>query len=256
MVPAGFPIVPNGWLAGPTVMGTAKWGAATSASQLKPGMSAAGFRLQSRGIPTIRDFSAEPSFDIGEYYPDVEELSSDEEVVKVQEQVNKDTKAINYTGRTIGPTAPPANFKPIEFLDYIVSLRKDAYYQGWIIQKNNEKDKDRDTDSDKDRKGKKDKKNKDDDQETSIMNSLDGKLNMARAELVKGNNKEAIEKLKSFTYEVAALSKEGKEIRQSHITWEAFALLYYNAQYLIDQLGGENTEREVKNEDKEKKQKR
>jgi len=85
------------------------------------------------------------------------------------------------------------------------------------------------------------------------MNSLDKKLDKARAELLKGDNREAIERLKSFAYEVAALYKEGKEIRRSHITSEAFSLLYYNAQYLIDQLGGEQKESRDKREDKDRK---
>ncbi len=78
------------------------------------------------------------------------------------------------------------------------------------------------------------------------MKSLDKKLEKAREELVKRDTKEAIEKLNSFIHEVEALYKEGKEKEEKHnkeeghsrITSEAYALLKYNAVYLIEQLGG------------------
>ncbi len=97
IVPVGFPSVPVGWLAGPTTMGTAGWGA----FKLKPGSSATGFVLQSRGIPTIRDFRAEPVFDteLMKYYPDVETLP-EEAVKKVDEQLKKDREAIAFNGKT------------------------------------------------------------------------------------------------------------------------------------------------------------
>ena len=136
-------------------------------------------------------------------------------------------------GRTIGPTAPPLPFLPIDFLDYIVSLKHEAYNLGWIVQ------------------GRDDDKGKREDEEKGILNSLDKKLEKAKAELVKGDTKEAIEKLKSFIHEVEALYKKDKEKEErhkkeeghSHITSEAYALLKYNTQYLIEQLGGK-TEKE------------
>jgi hypothetical protein len=130
-------------------------------------------------------------------------------------------------GRTIGPTAPPADFKPIPFLDYIISLKHEAYNLGWIVQ------------------GKDDDEGKKEDEEKGIMKSLDKKLEKAKAELIRGDTKEAIEKLKSFIHEVEALYKEDKEEKHkkekeghSHITSEAYALLKYNAVYLIEKLGG------------------
>ncbi len=133
-------------------------------------------------------------------------------------------------GKTLGPTAPPADFKPIDFLNYIISLKQEAYNLGWIVQ------------------GRDDDKDKYEDEEKGIMKSLDKKLEKAKAELIKGDTKEAIEKLKSFIHEVAGLYKEGKEKEEkhekekeghSHITSEAYALLKYNAVYLIERLGGE-----------------
>ncbi len=248
---------PENWIVGISIYGTASWGGGDYI-QLKPKQSLNGFGLMSYGLPGMREFKADPALDVdAEYYPGEESVEdaadpSDAIIAKIDELNDK----VSFKGRTIGPTAPPANFQPVKFLDYIVSLKKDAYYQGWIIQKYDDRDRDQDRDKDKDKdKDKKDKKNekgKDDDKETGIMNSLDKKLDRVRAELVKGDNREAIEKLKAFTLEVAALYKEGKGIRQSHITSEAFALLYYNAQYLIDQLAGAKKEGRDKKDDKEK----
>jgi hypothetical protein len=244
IVPVGIS-APKNWVTGVTVRGTASWGAAEDIALIYPGSSTNQFEMNSRGLPGIRDLTISPDF---KQQP-VEEASQED-----LDRIRAIESKIGYKAKTIGPTAPPANFKPIEFLDYIVSLKKDAYYQGWIIQKDDDRDKDRDKDKDRDRdkKDKKNEKDKDKDKETGIMNSLDKKLDKARVELVKGDNREAIEKLKAFTLEVAALYKEGKEIRQSHITSEAFALLYYNTQYLIDQLGGEKKERSDKKEDKDR----
>ncbi len=135
-------------------------------------------------------------------------------------------------GRTIGPTAPPLPFLPTDFLNYIISLKHEAYKLGWIIQ------------------GRDDDEGKKEDEEKGIMKSLDKKLEKAKEELLKGDTKEAIEKLKSFIHEVEALYKEDKDEKHkkeeghSHITSEAYALLKYNTQYLIEKLGGEIKEKD------------
>jgi len=123
---------------------------------------------------------------------------------------------------------------PIDFLNYIISLKHESYNLGWIVQ------------------GRDDDKDKYEDEEKGIMQSLDKKLEKAKAELVKGDTKEAIEKLKSFIHQVEALYKEGKKKEEkhnkeeghSHITSEAYALLKYNTVYLIEQLGGKVEEKE------------
>lgn len=204
MVPVGFPYVPDGWLAGPSIMGTGGWGA----FRLKPGLSASGFVLQSRGIPTIRDFRANPVFDteLMKYYPDVESLPN-EEVVKVDEQLKKDREAIAYKGKTIGPTAPPANFIPLSFIDYIIDLKHQAASLGWI-------------------------KNE------GVVKSLDGKLDNAKKKLTEGSTGAAKNILNAFINEVEAQGCATYENCPpgKHLTSEAHALLKYNALYLIDSL--------------------
>jgi hypothetical protein len=235
MIPVGMER-PDKWITGLSVYGTAAWGGGDYV-QLKPGQSLTGLGLISFGLPGLRKFKAEPALDFdADYYPGWESVKDTEDESKaIIAEVDEFMEKVSFKGRTIGPTAPPAVFDPVEFLDYLVSLKKDAYYQGWIIQKHVDSDCDKDI---KDKGDKKHDKCKDGDKETGIMNSLDKKLTMARVEIIRGDNRAAIEKLKAFTHEVAALYKEGKEIRQAHVTSEAFALLYYNALYLIGQLGG------------------
>lgn len=226
VTPVGMESPPN-WICGVGTNKKAYWGAHDYPYHILPGQTLSGMIITSYGLPSIRDITVMPLIK-NSIYPNIEKYDIDmDELRKVMIQ---DRERLSFKSVTVGPTSPPENFKPVDFLDYIVSLKKDAYYQGWIIEKNAAKDRDRDA------KNKKDEKYKGDDKEASIMNSFDKKLDHARAELVRGDNREAIKKLKSFIHEVTALYKEGKDIHRSHITSEAFALLYYNAQYLIDQL--------------------
>lgn len=237
MIPVGFQSAPSDWISGPTVRKTADWGGGDE-SLIKTGQSLDGFVLTSYGIPAIREFKVEPWIDVDTLYPNIDELESKEEADAVIAKIKTDREHAIYKGKIIGPTAPPADFKPLDFLSYIISLKHEAYNLGWIIQ------------------GKDDDKGKKDDEEKGIMKSLDEKLDKAKKKLEKGDTKEAIEKLKSFIHEVEALYKEKKEDehgekdkkdkdkekeahRHEHITSEAYALLKYNTEYLIEKLGGE-----------------
>lgn len=217
LIPVGLS-APKNWIAGLSVRGTAGWGAKKEVSRIYPGSFMSGFEMNSRGLPGIRQVTILPYF---------KQTPVPEATKENLERLKAIRKKITFTTKTIGPTAPPADFKPIPFLDYIISLKHEAYKFGWIIQ------------------GRDDDKDKYEDEEEGIMKSLDKKLEKAKAELVKGDAREAIEKLKSFIHEVEALYKEGKEEKHekeeghSHITSEAYALLKYNAVYLIEKLGGE-----------------
>jgi hypothetical protein len=110
-------------------------------------------------------------------------------------------------GKTIGPTAPPAVFKPIEFLGNIINLKHEAFNLGWI-------------------------KNE------GILKSLDAKLDNAKKKLENGDTKTAKNILNAFINEVEAQGCATYENCPSgkHLTSEAYGLLKYNAQYLIDHL--------------------
>ncbi len=104
----------------------------------------------------------------------------------------------SYTGYTIGAADPPSPFIQINFLDSLISYKHQALSLGWI-----------------DNQG--------------IVNSLDSKLDNARKKLAVGDINAAKNILNAFVNEVEA--QKGK-----HLTSEAYALLKYNAEYLIGRL--------------------
>lgn len=101
-------------------------------------------------------------------------------------------------GKTIGPVPLPKVFNPISFIGTLTSLKEECYSLGWI-----------------DNEG--------------ILNSLNKKLDNAKKNLEKGNIKTAKNILNAFINEVEA--QKGK-----HLSPEAYAVLKFNAQYLIDNL--------------------
>jgi len=103
-------------------------------------------------------------------------------------------------GRTLAPTDPPNPFIPLAFLDTLISYKHQAFALGWI-------------------------KNQ------GIANSLNQKLENARRQLERGNKTPARNMLRAFVNEVEALNKQGKQL-----TSEAYALLKFNAEYLIGKL--------------------
>ena len=239
MIPVTFPSLPKIdriviWGAGLTGRGDAHWSSKGYTYQIEPGSTLTGLIMTTYGLPAIRDFRVDPKY-IAENEDIISKfgISKDELIADGWKYLNAFYESLAWKGKTIGPTAPPADFKPISFLDYIISLKHEAYKLGWIVQ------------------GRDDDKGKKEDEEKGIMKSLDQKLEKAKAELVKGDTREAIEKLKSFIHEVEALYKEDKEGKHekekeghSHITSEAYALLKYNTIYLIEKLGGKVEEKE------------
>ncbi len=101
-------------------------------------------------------------------------------------------------GRTIGPVQQPATLIPLVFLDYIVSLKHEAFRLGWITNK-------------------------------GIEQSLDAKLESAKAALQRGQPQTAGNVLGALLNEIEA--QKGKAL-----TNEAYGLLWYNVQYLLDRL--------------------
>ena len=116
------------------------------------------------------------------------------------EQMDSIREVVNYHGWTIGPTAPPINFIPSVWIDTLISYKHQSRTLGWISNE-------------------------------GIMNSLDQKLENAKQQLQKGNTKSASNIIQAFINEVEA--QNGK-----HLTSEAYALLKYNAEYLLEKMGG------------------
>lgn len=105
---------------------------------------------------------------------------------------------VKWVGKTIGPKAPPKAFSGNSFIAYLISLVNQSRTQSWI-------------DND------------------GIENSLLAKLNAAKAKIGAGDNKTAKNIVSAFLNDVQA--QNGK-----HLSAEAYALLYYNGQYLVNHL--------------------
>jgi len=105
---------------------------------------------------------------------------------------------VKWLGKTIGPKAPPKVFKGSEFIQYLISSKEQSFTLGWI-------------------------KNK------GLERSLDAKLDAAKKKIEFGDNKSAKNIMQAFLNEVEAQKGKG-------LSSEAYALLFYNGQYLIDHL--------------------
>jgi len=101
-------------------------------------------------------------------------------------------------GKTVGPVLPPDPFIAASFLDTLASYKHQAFALGWITNK-------------------------------GILNSLDQKLDNVRKQLGRDNTNTAKNILNAFIKEVEAQ-------KDKHLTSEAYALLKYNAEYLIEKL--------------------
>jgi hypothetical protein len=94
---------------------------------------------------------------------------------------------------------PPTTFAPLIFLDTLISYKHQAFALGWIA-------------------------------DSGILTSLDQKLEAARPQIM--NDRPSVKNiLESFVNELEALNTQGNQI-----TSEAYALLKFNAQYLISKL--------------------
>ncbi|MGA3286722.1 MAG: right-handed parallel beta-helix repeat-containing protein [Bacteroidota bacterium] len=96
--------------------------------EVKPGQSLKGFVMMSRGLPTIRWFISFPYFNIYEFFPNIEDTTSNMSI----EQMDSIREAVNYHGLTIGPTAPPINFIATVWCDTLTSYTIQSRTLGWI----------------------------------------------------------------------------------------------------------------------------
>lgn len=134
--------------------------------------------------------------DITSQYPSVDEVSDPDSLIA---RIMENRRATIYQGHTIGPSAPPSSFVDTTFLNTLVSYKHQAFALGWI-------------------------------KEEGIVTSLDAKLEAARLQIFAGRPS-AEQILQSFVNELEALNTRG-----NLITSEAYALLKFNAEYLLERL--------------------
>ncbi len=109
-------------------------------------------------------------------------------------------------------------------IDTLISLKHQAVANGWLA------------DGTSHEKG----KGEDNSEEDGIVRRLDQRLDKAKEALVKGDSVKSREELEQFVKEVEHTyhqnKEEGKREGVPLMTSEAYALLKYNAEYLIDRL--------------------
>lgn len=101
-------------------------------------------------------------------------------------------------GKTIGPKDPPDPFIPEAFLDSLVNYKDQSCDLGWI-------------------------------ENQGICRSLEANLNNIKRQLEQGRNQTAANNLRAFLNEVEA-------IREEQLSPEAYSLLRFNGEYLLEKL--------------------
>jgi hypothetical protein len=210
VVPVGIPKLPSfhgftsAWSADFGIDGFVGWFRAIPDYRLPPGQTLDSIIMTSHGLPGIRRFVVTPSYHPKpaiEITPENEDSVYRNTAEPTAEQDSAELaleESIKMRGYTIGPIAPPINFSPSIWLDTLISYKHQALNLGWITNQ-------------------------------GIANSLDSKLGSAKSKLAAGDTTGAKNMLNAFVNEVEA--QNGK-----HLSGEAYALLKFNAEYLIQRL--------------------
>ncbi len=179
-----------------------------------PGTSVDGFVYSCTGLPSIVDCFFQSSRLSGADH----ELPGDVvDILKTLEGF-----PLNYVkGATVGPVLPPEPFIAITFLDTLLSYTHQSVTLGWLKPK---RDGDREDDERSD---------------DGIVKNIEKRIEKAKKELVKGDSIKARQELEKLVKKVETLYKRNeKEKYESDMvmTSEAYALLKYNTEYLINHL--------------------
>jgi len=172
------------------------WGSLDEPFRILPGHSLEGFQLTSPGLPGVRTTTVQSGID----YDNLPEEYSDE--AKARELRD----GLIFVTVSVGPKAPPQDFVPIEFLNYLISLLHQSRQIGWVTR-------------------------------DGAQQSLLAKLVEAKRKLEEGNGKVAKNLLNAFLNEVRAGSCQQFTCPANKpLTSEAYALLFFNGQYLVERL--------------------
>lgn len=191
---------PNGWTyaLGESEDATHGFGSwgALEGFNITPGSSLEGFVLTSPAPPGIRSTEVRPWIDPKHFPPDTSDWSV----------LDKFLSQFTFRASTVGPKAPPQSFVPLEFMNYLITLVHDSRQQGWIKVE-------------------------------GVHKSLLAKLTNAKRKLEAGDNKVAKNMLNAFLNEVQATSCPNFTCPGNKpLTSEAYALLFFNGQYLWERL--------------------
>jgi hypothetical protein len=187
-------------------------------NKIKPGRSLSGFAFETSVLPGITEYYCEgyappPSFPEG--------MASD----SIPGYTDLTPYGPGIVGKTVGPVMPPDPFLSVPFLDTLISYVHQSHELGWI---NNT----RDDDAEEDELA-----------QDGIVKNLDKRLTQARDLIAKDKIGAAKNRLERFFHKVEQLwdrkqkeEKRNKKNPKIIFTSEAYALLKYNGEYLMDHL--------------------
>jgi hypothetical protein len=207
---------------------------------LGPGESI-GFSFTTEALPSIKRFYAQ-SFAPPYTEDEVDSLRS---AGYSDNQLFPDWKDNSYRGITIGPQMPDSPFVALRFLDTLLSYARQSAELGWLGR-------DRDDDCDNDEHP-----------QDGIVRNIERRLTLAQRSLQKGDSVKARRDLETLVKKVDRIWKRGQEEEKKQdsgksrgegrdekgkiiMTSEAYALLKYNTEYLIDRLPERKAKREEK----------
>jgi len=191
------------------------------AEMIKPGETKSGFALSYRSLPVIVKYFAHGRV------PEATGFGSDEER---QAAKRNDILTNSAQGYTIAPKDPPSPFVPLAYLDTLLSYTRQSAELGWLGR-------DRDNECDNDEKP-----------EDGIVRNVEQRLKKAKRQLERGDSVLARRELEKLMGKVERLWKRSQDDDKKDkrdrwekrdkvvITSEAYALLKYNTEFLIDRL--------------------
>ena len=227
-----------------------RWGT-PGGNEIAPGETLSGFSFDGEGVPGIVDYYAEGYHNVPQWPGPVEEDS-------IPGYDDLTPYGPGIVGKTVGPVEPPDLSVMTSILDTLISYKHQCLTLGWL--KDDKAHKEDCDDMMKERnwykRGEFEKFRKwepdeswefDHDWDSGIVRVLDRRLDKAKRELSRGDSVRARKDLKIFVMEVEMLNNLSKKIearnkksevrdKSSIMTSEAYALLKYNAEYLIDRL--------------------
>jgi hypothetical protein len=202
MVPVGL-VPPTDWTAElgwddrVPPRGLAGWGAMFDSSLVAPGRTQGGFRMTSHGLPSVRVARVSPSIDVDALPQDYEDHPEKTRVLR---------DSLTFWTSTVGPQAPPVTVVPLEFLNYLISLVHDSERLGWIPK-------------------------------AQDARPLLDWLTQAKRRLESNEGGKAARRIQHFVEDVTRDACQDFTCgKNTKFTSEAYAVLVFNAQFLLDRL--------------------
>ncbi len=199
------------------------------------GIVAEGFRIKSVGLPAIVNAYFQGNVPMTPFPDGGPPPELDRQIAKLE--IFPANRVIR---KTVAPVLPPEPFIPLAFLDTLLSYTRQSAALGWLAPPGQGRD--RDEDSDEDEKP-----------EHGLVRNIEQRLNKAKRELQRQDSVKARRELEKLVKKVERVWKrsqdEEKRGRNQRMTSEAYALLKYNTEYLIDRLPKKKGEKD--DDDKE-----